>query len=332
MTPYYQDSAVTIYHGNCRDVLPGIAPASLVVADPPYHGVLAAEWDNQWADDADFLAWSAEWLAAVPLASNGSLYVFCSPRLSARMEVTVGARFNVIGSLVWDKGERRMGAAGSGVDVTALRTYWHAGTERIVFAETGTGDDVAHAESGYWAACEQAKVAVFGDYLRAEMGRAGVTAKQIAALFPSRTGGLTGCVFNWLLGLNCPTPEQYATIRDFLNMSGDDYLRREYDYLRREYEDLRRPFFLTPQLQWGNVWRFDPPRSRHHPAEKPVGLIGQIVAVSSRSGDAVLDPFMGSGTTLVAAKNLGRKAIGIEIEERYCEIAAQRCSQEVLAI
>lgn len=64
-----------------------------------------------------------------------------------------------------------------------------------------------------------------------------------------------------------------------------------------------------------------------HPTAKPLGLIIKLLVIGG--GDTVLDPFMGSGTTLRAAKDLGRKAIGIEIEERYCEIAAKRMAQEV---
>ena len=67
-----------------------------------------------------------------------------------------------------------------------------------------------------------------------------------------------------------------------------------------------------------------------HPTATPLALMRHIIDEDRTPSGVILDPFMGSGTTLRAAKDLGRKAIGIEIEEKYCEIAARRCAQEVL--
>lgn len=69
-----------------------------------------------------------------------------------------------------------------------------------------------------------------------------------------------------------------------------------------------------------------------HPMAKPVELCERLVRASSDQGDIILDPFMGSGASLIAAKQTGRRAIGIEIEERYCEMAVQRLAQGVLAL
>ena len=73
---------------------------------------------------------------------------------------------------------------------------------------------------------------------------------------------------------------------------------------------------------------FTRPKGQEHPATKPQGLVSKYII--GTEAQTILDPFMGSGTTLRAAKDLGRKAIGIEIEERYCEIAANRLAQGVL--
>lgn len=73
-------------------------------------------------------------------------------------------------------------------------------------------------------------------------------------------------------------------------------------------------------------------KQSEHPTPRKIGHVSWIVKWWTEDKDIVLDPFMGSGTTLLAAKNFSRKAIGIEIEEKYCEIAALRLAQEVLPL
>ena len=110
--------------------------------------------------------------------------------------------------------------------------------------------------------------------------------------------------------------------------------------------DKERPADLdqaTAELAWTNyvkgvrvfrhLWNGMMRASRDtlvHPTQKPEALMRWVLTLKWTPEGTVLDPFMGSGTTLRAAKDLGRKAIGIEIEERYCEIAAKRLAQEVL--
>ena len=91
---------------------------------------------------------------------------------------------------------------------------------------------------------------------------------------------------------------------------------------RRIWQDLVQ---VTPGTALGGVMK----ETGDHPCPKPLKLFLWLVKELSDEGETILDPFMGSGTTLRAAKDLGRKAIGIEIEEKYCEIAVKRLQQEV---
>lgn len=72
--------------------------------------------------------------------------------------------------------------------------------------------------------------------------------------------------------------------------------------------------------------------SKPHPTTKPLALMRELIELFTDPGDLILDPFMGSGTTLRAAKDLGRRAIGIEISEEFCAVAVERLRQGVLAL
>ena len=107
---------------------------------------------------------------------------------------------------------------------------------------------------------------------------------------------------------------------------------------RRNYEFMLVAKKPGAALRWnddskavGNIvdYRKIIPAAHQHPTAKPETLMSHFIQLHSFSGDLVVDPFMGKGTTLRAAKNLGRRAIGIDVDEQHCEDAATRLSQEV---
>ncbi|HXT81349.1 MAG TPA: site-specific DNA-methyltransferase, partial [Acetobacteraceae bacterium] len=103
---------------------------------------------------------------------------------------------------------------------------------------------------------------------------------------------------------------------------------------RRQHEMVMIAHITGGRIRWNadnrkvpNVLSGMPPRDRLHPNEKPVEIVEILVATHSNEGDLILDPFMGSGTTGVACARLGRSFIGIEIDEKYFDIAVRRIEQ-----
>ena len=348
------DQAIQLMQGDCLLLLPMLPDNSvdLILTDPPYMGVKSEDWDNQWSSPAAFLDWLGEVLKQFHrvLRPNGSLYLFASPQMSARVECKVGETFNVINRITWRKPPFSTKAEMTSKE--DLRSFFPA-SESIIFAEHFGADNMAKGEAGYVTQCSEAHKevygAAFGVYLASEFARAGVTRKELSALFPSCTGRLTGCVSNWVLGANCPSKEQYEAIRDYLNRGGDgdylrreyDYLRREYDYLSREYEDLRqeyeglrRPFAVSADVPYTDVWDFETVGTYpgKHPCEKPLPLLRHIITTSSRPGAVVLDAFAGSASTGVACLETGRQFIGMEQDADYYRQGQIRLTGQTLSL
>lgn len=93
----------------------------------------------------------------------------------------------------------------------------------------------------------------------------------------------------------------------------------------------------TGDVRMGDVWTDPSPnlnprqyKNRHHPNEKPLPVMERLVLALTEPGDLILDPFVGSGTTLIAARNLGRRAIGIEVTAEHCETAVARLGRPEL--
>lgn len=221
MVPYYEHKGITIYHGDCRDILPAMPSVDLVIADPPYTLTMASNRKMKgWGDMMNSSLFYAEILRQgrrLTAHRGGGVWVFNSWRgLPVLMRAAYEAEWRMESCLVWDK-----------------------------------------------------------DWIG-----------------PGGSRGLRPCYEMVLL---------FAHDRFRIN--------------DRSTRDIVR-------VPWASH------KPSGHPTEKPVALLKFLIEASGAR--RVLDPFAGSGSTLVAAKQLGVEGIGIEIEEHYCSIGAERLSQEVM--
>ena len=217
--PFYEDArnGAAIYCGDCLDVLPNLPDSSvdLILTDPPFYKVKDEGWDNQWATPADFLGWLDRVLVefARVLKPNGSLYLFTSPQMGARVEILIGERFEVLTNIRWRKEEGRHKASCK----EELRAFFPA-SETIIFAEQFGADGAAKGEAGYETKCDQIRGQIFEPlrkYLDDERMAAGLDkiAINVACGFSASPGGMAARHYfsrsQWWL----PTPEHYAAIR-----------------------------------------------------------------------------------------------------------------------
>lgn len=293
---------------------------SLILCDPPYHSTRKGNitGDRSFEEDEQFLAWmeryAVEWKRV--LRGNGTVYVFCSAQMSARLEVMLAGHFRPLAHITWTKpNEPGYDGWKSKMKKEWLRA-WYPHSERILMFEHGcSGSRDARRRSA------------LGEYLLECRTRAGLTMIQLAALI-GQHGRVNrgGAVANWEAGRNVPNREQYARLAAALEGTG-----RVGPMLG--YEDLVRPMLVTKDVEFTDVWDFASvrPFKGKHPAQKPLDLLAHMIEASSYPGDIVLDCFAGSGSTGVAAVRAGRRAVCMEIEERWVKRAATALAEARLA-
>ena len=301
------------------------AKAEILHADPPYGMGKESEGivnDNLYRDklDAFQMAW---WRAFRPfLADNASAYIWGNAPELWRLWYVGGLsdseRFTFRNEIVWSKGDAGAGGI-SHQGSEGLRLYPQS-TERCLFFVLGEQGFNNNADN-YWEGWEPIR-----SYLESEMKRAGWTTKDLNEITGTRMGGHWVTKSQWSL----ITAEHYAKIQ--AACAGDAF-KREHDALKREHDALKRDFYATRAYfdnahdNMTDVWEF--PRvkgeERHgHATPKPVSMMARAIKSSTPEGGLVVEPFLGSGSTLIAAEQLGRKCYGMEISSQYCDVIINR--------
>ncbi|MCP4343884.1 MAG: site-specific DNA-methyltransferase [Desulfobulbaceae bacterium] len=326
---------------DCMELMATLEDKSqhLIIVDPPYFEV-KGKFDFIWSSFEDYLKDVEKWAIEIKrvMADNGTLFWWGNDRKIAYSQIILDKHFNLENSLIWEKCDSMQYQYYSPEMARRFNTH----NERILCYSNGTEPE-EWDKTGLERVMEEHinPKSPIAKYLRDEFKRAKVTNKEIAKLFPSKTGGLTGCVSNWLNGQNVITEEQYLTIREHLN---GEYLRKEYEYLRKEYEELRkeyeelrkeyeelrRPF--NNYMKLTDVLKFS--QQAHitgrwkHPTMKPPKLCASLIRTCSRKGMNMLVPFGGSGSECIEGFHAGLNVVSSELDKEYYEMAQQRITEE----
>ena len=283
---------------------------SLILTDPPYHATKKKNiyGDTAFAEDQHYLDWmadyAAEWYRV--LRPNGSLFVFCDSSMAGRLEAIFLRFFNVLSNVVWTKPNDPGFDGWKGKMKKEALRQWYPHSERIIFAEPATEGNLHRSP--------------FGLFLRQARQKAGLSTHELTARIGAH-GKINhgGAVSNWEDGRNTPSREQYQKICTALIDTGKIESMPP-------YEDVIRVFNVDASKEFTDVWTFPSvrPYKGKHPAEKPSALLEHAIAATTYPDDVVLDCFAGSGNTALAALNLARRTISIEIDSAWAAKIAQR--------
>jgi len=292
----------TLYAGDCLKVMKckEVPVMDLVVADPPYWKVIGEKWDYQWRTEEDYIEWSRQWMTDVynKLRIGGTFYLFGYFRMLALLlPVLRDIGFSLRQQIIVDKGIKAVAGR-------ATKNYkmFPCVTESVLFLT-------------------KSNIEFSRNLLKGRQKELGLTSKEINERLGVKSNG--GGMWSIYTGKNIceqfPTRELWGKLQQIL----------EFDF---PYDKIVQTF--NPLMGYSDVWTDIDfySEKRYHPTQKPIKLIERLIKVSSNPGDKVMDPFGGSGSTLISAEHLGRESYTIEMDDAYLKAIRDRYSAEVESV
>ena len=342
----------TLIHGDCLDeldnlILDGIN-VDLVLIDPPYNINKEKGWDNRKKEE--YIEFMSEVFtkAHTILRDNGTFIWFHSEMpLIAELMMWIENNlptFRYNSFIVCDKGDFRSLSWKNPTDKNNLRSWFNTCEYILVYTKGDelyrsvdkTGWDRVRLDVNNFQNLRKYAYDMLcyiggGECMKEnKLKKIWDTEKQnISSIARRKLMKEMGGVIDhftrygssqWSL----PTKEVYEELTEQYNLRDWEGFR-EYEDLRQEYEDLRPVHNLDENHN--NVWDFKRDKGEnYHSCQKPIDILERLIQVHSKKGATVLDCFMGSGSTGVACLQTNRNFIGIELEEKYYNIAKKRCS------